>query len=34
MKLKLRIDPDDLLIFGVFAIFLLYIVALIVVNIS
>ena len=34
MKLKLRIDPDDLLIFGVFAVFLLYIVALIVVNIS
>ena len=34
MKFKLRIDPDDLLIFGVFAVFLLYIVAITVVNLS
>ena len=33
MKLKLRIDSDDLLIFIVFAIFLLYIVAIGVVNV-
>ena len=34
MKLKLRIDSDDLWIVGVFALFLLYIVAVLVVNIS
>ena len=34
MKLKLRIDSDDLWMLGVFALFLLYIVAILVVNIS
>jgi len=34
MKFKFRADPEDLLIFGIFAIFLLYIVALGVVNLS
>ena len=34
MKFKLRVDPDDLLIFGVFALFLLYVVAIIVINLS
>ncbi len=34
MKLKLRIDSDDLWMVGVFALFLLYIVAVLVVNIS
>ena len=34
MKLKLRIDSDDLWMLGVFALFLLYIVAVLVVNIS
>ena len=32
MKLKFRADPEDLLIFGIFAIFLLYVVAIGVVN--
>ena len=32
MKFKFRADPDDLLIFGIFALFLLYVVALGVVN--
>lgn len=32
MKLKFRADPEDLLIFGIFAVFLLYIVAIGVVN--
>jgi len=32
MKLKFRADPEDLLIFGIFALFLLYIVAIGVVN--
>ena len=34
MKFKLRIDPDDLLIFGVFSVFLLYVVAITIVNLS
>ena len=34
MKLKLRIDSDDLWMLGVFALFLLYIVAVLVVNVS
>ena len=34
MKLKLRVDQDDLLIFGVFALFLLYIVAIGVLNLQ
>ena len=34
MKFKFRADPEDLLIFGIFAVFLLYIVALGVVNLS
>ena len=34
MKFKFRADPEDLLIFGIFAAFLLYIVALGVVNLS
>ena len=34
MKFKLRIDPDDLLIFGVFSVFLLYVVAIMIVNLS
>ena len=34
MKLKFRADPEDLKVFGLFAIFLLYIVALGVVNLS
>ena len=33
MKLKFRADSEDLLIFGMFAVFLLYIVAIGVVNI-
>lgn len=33
MKLKFRADPEDLLIFGMFAVFLLYIVAIGVVNV-
>ena len=32
MKLKLRVDQDDLLIFGIFALFLLYIVAIAILN--
>ena len=32
MKLKFRADKDDLIIFGVFAIFLLYIIAIGIVN--
>ena len=34
MKLKLRVDQDDLLIFGVFALFLLYVVAIGVLNLE
>lgn len=34
MKLKLRVDSDDLLMFGVFAVFLLFVIALLIVNIS
>ena len=34
MKLKFRADPHDLLIFGIFAGFLLYVVAIVVVNLS
>ena len=34
MKLKLRIDSDDLWMVVVFAIFLLYVVAILVVNLS
>ena len=34
MKLKIRIDSEDLMMFVVFAIFLLYIVAILVVNLS
>ena len=34
MKLKLRIDSDDLWMLGVFALFLLYIVAVLVVNVA
>ena len=34
MKLKFRADADDLLIFVIFAIFLLYVVALAVVNLN
>ena len=34
MKFKFRADPEDLMIFGIFAVFLLYIVALGVVNLS
>ena len=34
MKLKFRADPEDLMIFGIFALFLLYIVSLGVVNLS
>ena len=34
MKLKFRADPEDLTMFGIFAVFLLYIVALGVVNLS
>ena len=33
MKFKLRADPEDLMIFGIFAAFLLYIVAICVVNV-
>ena len=32
MKLKFRADKDDLIIFGVFALFLLYIIAIGIVN--
>ncbi|MBQ6477676.1 MAG: type IV secretory system conjugative DNA transfer family protein [Bacilli bacterium] len=34
MKFKLRIDPDDLLIFGIFSVFLLYVVAITIVNLT
>ena len=34
MKLKIRVDSEDLMIFGLFAIFLLYVVALVVANVS
>ena len=34
MKFKFRADPEDLLIFGVFAAFLFYIVAITVANLS
>ena len=34
MKLKLRVDSDDLLIFGAFAVFLLYVIAILILNIS
>lgn len=34
MKLKFRADPEDLLIFGAFALFLLYLISLAVVNLS
>ncbi len=34
MKLKFRADPEDFLAFGIFAVFLLYIVAIAVVNLS
>lgn len=34
MKLKFRADPEDLMIFGAFALFLLYVVSLAVVNLS
>ncbi len=34
MKLKLRVDPDDLLIFGVFSVFLLFVLALLILNLS
>ena len=34
MKLKLRVDSDDLLMFGVFAVFLLYVIAILILNLS
>lgn len=34
MKLKFRADPHDLLIFGIFAVFLLYVVAIVIVNLA
>ncbi len=34
MKLKIRIDSEDLMIFGLFALFLLYVVAIMVANLS
>ena len=34
MKLKLRVDSDDLLMFGVFAVFLLYVIAILILNVS
>jgi type IV secretion system protein VirD4 len=34
MKLKLRIDPDDLLMFGIFSVFLLFVLALLILNLS
>ena len=34
MKLKLRVDSDDLLMFGVFAVFLLYVIAVLILNVS
>ena len=34
MKLKFRADPEDLTIFGIFAVFLLYIVAIGVLNLN
>ena len=34
MKLKIRVDSEDLMIFGAFAIFLLYVVAIIVANVA
>ena len=34
MKLKFRADPHDLLVFGIFAGFLLYVVAIVVSNLA
>ena len=34
MKLKIRIDSEDLMIFGAFAVFLLYVVAIVVANLA
>ena len=34
MKLKIRVDSEDLMIFGAFAVFLLYVVAIIVANVA
>jgi len=34
MKLKFRAEPKDLLIFGIFCLFLLYFVAIAVLNLS
>ena len=34
MKLKFRADPEDWMIFGVFAVVLLYVIAIAVVNLS
>ena len=34
MKLKIRVDSEDLLLFGIFAIFLLFVVAIAVANLS
>ena len=34
MKLKFRADPEDLTIFGIFAVFLLYVVAIGILNLN